>query len=72
MPQTCRSRLAGEHRHSRCQPPRRLFRQQGWLLRGGVCRKRVGAGLPANTGIAGANHRAACFASKAGSYGAGF
>ena len=69
--------LAGEHRHSRCQPPRRLVRQQAGSYGAALERKRpphhldaaafylgVGAGLPANTGAADASLRAAWFASK--------
>ena len=63
---TCGSGFTREHRRSRCQPPR-------WILRGHARSHRitttfkaagvpVGAGSPANTGVAGASHRAGFFA----------
>jgi len=63
---TCGSGRAREHRRSRCHAPR-------WILRGHARSHRittaskaaavpVGAGSPANTGAAGASHRAGFFA----------
>ncbi len=64
MRHTCKCGRARKHRRSRCQPPRRLLAcplPQG-PHQPKECAITVGAGLPANTGVAGASHRVVCFA----------
>ncbi|SPO56048.1 protein of unknown function [Pseudomonas sp. JV551A1] len=80
----CGSGHAREHRHSRCQALRCIFRGRArshrdrvWPGVGAIpvkamasakdleaCTVGVGAGMPANTGTAGAMHRVAFFAGE--------